>query len=217
MVVMPCAEVVEVGGALDIFHAVNERLARARAADQGYAVEAVSQVAAIGSWPGLRMIADHSYRQVRGPIDTLIVTASTGRTHAAGIRILIGWLTRIAPRTWRVVSLCTGTFVLAEDGLLDGRSATTHWAFCDELARRYPRRQGRRTIPSKLRDGGVYTSAVSTAGLGSRRWPSWKRTSAAAWRWPVAQWMVVFLKRPSGQEQFSAQLSTANGRARPAA
>ncbi len=206
MVVMPCAEVVEVGGALDIFHAVNERLARARASDQGYAVEVVSPVAAIRSWSGLRMIADRSYRPVRGPIDTLIVTGIDGPDDARRDPDLIGWLTRIAPRTRRIVGLCTGTFVLAEAGLLDGRSATTHWAFCDELARRYPRVRVQND-PIYVRDGGVYTSAGSTAGLDlvlALVEEDIGRRLALA----VAQWMVVFLKRPGGQAQFSAQLST---------
>jgi transcriptional regulator GlxA family with amidase domain len=206
MVVMPCAEVVEVGGALDIFHAANERLAHARASDQDYAVEVVSPVATIRSWPGLRMVADRSYRPLRGPIDTLIVTGIDRPDDARRDPDLIGWLTRMGPRTRRIVGLCTGTFVLAEAGLLDGRRATTHWAFCDELARRYPRVTVE-SDPIYVRDGSVYTSAGSTAGLDlvlALVEEDLGRRLALA----VAQWMVFFLKRPGGQAQFSAQLST---------
>jgi transcriptional regulator GlxA family with amidase domain len=164
VVAMPCAEVVEVGGILDIFYVVNERLDGAGAADQGYAVEVVSPVATVSAWPGLRLIAERSYRPVRGPIDTLIVTGIDGPDDARRDPDLIRWLARTAPRARRVVGLCTGTFVLAEAGLLEGRSATTHWAFCDELTRRFPGITVK-SDPIYVRDGGVYTSAGATAGI----------------------------------------------------
>ena len=206
MVAMPCAEVVEVAGVLDIFYAVNERLDRAGAADQGYAVEVVSPVTTVCAWPGLRLVAERSYRPVRGPIDTLIVTGIDGPDDARRDPDLIRWLARTAPRARRIVGLCTGTFVLAEAGLLGGRSATTHWAFCDELARRYPG-VAVKGDPIYVRDGNVYTSAGATAGLDvvlALVEEDLGRRLALA----VAQWMVVFLKRPGGQAQFSAQLST---------
>ena len=206
VIAMPCAEVVDVAGILDIFYAVSERTGRTGASDAGYTVEVVSPVETVCAWPGLRLVADRSYRSVRGSIDTLIVTGIDEPDDAKRDPELVRWLARMAPRTRRVVGLCTGSFVLAEAGLLDGRSATTHWAFCDELARRFP---GVKVQPDPIyvRDGGVYTSAGATAGLDlvlalveedlGRR---------VALR--VAQWMVVFLKRPGGQSQFSVQLST---------
>jgi transcriptional regulator GlxA family with amidase domain len=206
LVAMPCAEVVEVGGVLDIFSVVNERLDRAGAADPGYAVEVVSPVATVCAWPGLRLVAERSYRPLRGPIDTLIVTGIDGPDDARRDPDLIRWLARTAPRVRRVVGLCTGTFVLAEAGLLEGRTATTHWAFCDELARRYPGVTVK-SDPIYVRDGGVYTSAGATAGidvvLALVEEDLGRRLALA-----VAQWMVVFLTRPGGQAQFSAQLST---------
>jgi transcriptional regulator GlxA family with amidase domain len=206
VVAMPCAEVVDVGGILDIFYAVKERLARRGASDQGYVVEVVSPVATVCAWPGLRLVADRSYRPIRGPIDTLIVTGVDGPDDASRDPDLIRWLARTAPRARRVVGLCTGTFVLAEAGLLDGRRGTTHWAFCDELAQRYPGITVERD-PIYVRDGSVYTSAGATAGidlvLALVEEDLGRRLALA-----VAQWMVVFLKRPGGQAQFSAQLST---------
>jgi transcriptional regulator GlxA family with amidase domain len=206
MIAMPCAEVVEVGGVLDIFYAVNERLAHAGTSDQGYAVEVVSPVTTVSVWPGLRLVADRSYRPVRGPIDTLIVTGVDRPDDARRDPDLIRWLARTAPHARRVVGLCTGTFVLAEAGLLDGRSATTHWAFCDELTRRFPA-VAVKSDPIFVRDGTVYTSAGATAGvdlvLALVEEDLGRRMALA-----VAQWMVVFLKRPGGQAQFSAQLST---------
>ena len=98
MLAMPCAEVVEVGGVLDIFYAVNERLAEAGASDQGYAVEVVSPVPTVCAWPGLRLVADRSYRPVRGPIDTLIVTGVDRPDDARRDLDLVRWLARTAPR-----------------------------------------------------------------------------------------------------------------------
>lgn len=206
MVAMPCSEVVEVDGALDILYYANEVLARARASDLGYAVEVVSPVTTVRAWAGLRLVADRSYRPVRGAIDTLIVTGVDGPEDARRDQDLIRWLARTAPRVRRLVGLCTGSYVLAEAGLLDGRRATTHWMDCDELARRYPNV----TVepdPIYVRDRGVYTSAGSTAGLDlvlALVEEDFGRRVALQ----VAQRMVFFLKRPGGQAQFSALLST---------
>jgi transcriptional regulator GlxA family with amidase domain len=206
VVAMPCTEVVDVAGILDIFYAVNERTDRTGAFDAGYAVEVVSPVETVTTWPGLRLVADRSYRAVRGSIDTVIVTGIDEPDDAKRDPELVRWLARMAPRTRRMVGLCTGSFVLAEAGLLDGRSATTHWAYCDELARRFP---GVKVQPDPIyvRDGGVYTSAGATAGLDlvlALVEEDLGRRVALT----VAQWMVVFLKRPGGQSQFSVQLAT---------
>jgi transcriptional regulator GlxA family with amidase domain len=202
---MPCAEVVEVGGVLDVFHVASERCARG-AADRGYEVEVASPTPTVRAWPGLRLAADRSYRSVRGPIDTLIVTGIDTPDDARRDPALIRWLARTAPRARRVVGLCTGTFVLAEAGLLNGRRATTHWAYCDDLARRFPGVKVE-SDPIYVRDGSIYTSAGATAGidvaLALVEEDLGRRLALG-----VAQWMVVFLKRPGGQAQFSAQLST---------
>ena len=160
LVAMPCREVVEIGGALDIFYAANVRLT----AGGGYEVEVVSPVAAVREWKGLRLVSDRSYRDVRGEVDTLIVSSIGTPDDARRDPHLVRWLARMAPRVRRVVGLCTGTFVLAEAGLLDGRRATTHWMDCDDLARRFPGVVVERD-PIYVRDGGVYTSAGATAGL----------------------------------------------------
>ncbi len=122
-----------------------------------------------------------------------------------GIPNLVRWLARTAPRVRRVVGLCTGTFVLAEAGLLDGRNATTHWMDCDTLARRFPLSRPR--DPIYVHDRGVYTSAGSTAGL-DLVLALVEEDVGRRVALQVAQRIVFFLKRPGGQAQFSAQLST---------
>ena len=102
-------------------------------------------------------------------------------------------------------SVCTGAFVLAEAGLLDGHRATTHWASCDRLAERYTDVSVERD-PIFVRDGNVYTSAGVTAGmdlaLALVEEDLGRRTALE-----VARWLVLFVKRPGGQSQFSSQLA----------
>jgi len=199
MVAMPCAEVVEVDGALDIFYAANLFV------EGAYDVEVVSPATTVRAWAGLRLVADRSYRSARGAIDTLIVTGIEP-DDARRDPDLIRWLARTAPRARRVVGLCTGSFVLAEAGLLDGRRATTHWMFCDDLVARYPEIRVERD-PIYIRDHGVYTSAGSTAGL-DLVLALVEEDLGLRVALRVAQRMVFFLKRPGGQAQFSALLST---------
>lgn len=206
MIAMPCAEVVEVDGALDIFYAATLVLREAGACDVGYDVEVVSPVTTVRAWAGLRLIADCSYRAVRGAVDTLIVTGVDGPEDAQRDQDLLRWLARMAPRVRRLVGLCTGSYVLAEAGLLDGRRATTHWMFCDDLAERYPDVTVERD-PIYVCDRGVYTSAGSTAGL-DLVLALVEEDLGRRVALQVAQRMVFFLKRPGGQAQFSALLST---------
>ncbi|HEX4255086.1 MAG TPA: GlxA family transcriptional regulator, partial [Streptosporangiaceae bacterium] len=117
---------------------------------------------------------------------------------------LIGWLSRTGAGAERIVSVCTGAFLLAEAGLLAGRRATTHWSWCDVLARRYPD-----VIvepePIFVRDGPVATSAGVTAGIDlalALVEDDHGREVALS----VARQLVVFLRRPGNQTQFSAQL-----------
>jgi transcriptional regulator GlxA family with amidase domain len=120
-------------------------------------------------------------------------------------RRLVSFVARCASRARRVAGVCSGAFLLAEAGLLAGRRATTHWASCSQLARRYP---DVRVEPDRIfvRDGAVYTSAGVTAGMDlalALLEDDQGRDLALA----VARRLVVFLRRPGGQSQFSAQLA----------
>ena len=118
---------------------------------------------------------------------------------------LTDWLRRVGPSTPRLVSVCTGAFLLAEAGLLDGRRVTTHWSQADTLAARYPAL----TVdaePIFIRDGDVWTSAGVTAGMDlalALVEEDLGRDVALA----IARQLVMFLRRPGNQTQFSAQLS----------
>jgi transcriptional regulator GlxA family with amidase domain len=134
-------------------------------------------------------------------LDTLVVPGGDAGDARAE---LAAWLRASTGRTRRVTSVCTGAFLLAEAGLLAGRRATTHWAYSDELARRFPD-VCVDAEPIYIRDGNVTTSAGVTAGIDLALALVEEDIGRAA-ALTVARHLVVFLRRPGGQAQFSAQL-----------
>lgn len=132
---------------------------------------------------------------------------------AVGDAQLLRWLRGAAQRSRRVTSVCTGAFLLAAAGLLEGRRATTHWAFADRLAERHPEVN---VEPNRIfvRDDPVWTSAGVTAGIDlalALVEDDHGREAALE----VARWLVVFATRPGGQSQFSAALSAQTAERRP--
>jgi transcriptional regulator GlxA family with amidase domain len=153
----------------------------------------------------LLLVADLHYNEVKGRIDTLLVPGGTG-PRVTRDRILLSWVRSAAARARRVASVCTGAYLLAAAGLLDGKEATTHWNFIDDFAAMYPR-IATRPDPIYVRDGRVYTSAGVTAGIDlALALVEDDLGSAVALR--VAQALVVFLRRPGGQRQFSVVSSS---------
>lgn len=151
---------------------------------------------------GLTLVPDADLRSVRTP-HTLVVPGGPGTQNPDPE--LVAWLRRHASRASRVMSVCTGAFLLAEAGLLDGRRATTHWAACASLARRFPDVLVD-SEPIFVRDGEVYTSAGVTAGIDLALAvveADHGREAALT----IARHLVMFLRRPANQTQFSAQLA----------
>jgi len=140
---------------------------------------------------------------VRGPIDTLLVAGGAGARHASAETV--ARVRRLAARADRVASVCTGAYVLAAAGLLDGRRATTHWSWCDDLQRRHPAVTVERD-PIFVVDGPVRTSAGVTAGM-DLALALVEEDLGPRVALEVARWLVVFVKRPGGQAQFSVQLA----------
>ena len=151
------------------------------------------------------MLPDVSIDACRFPVDTLIVAGGTGTRRAEDDEALIDWLRKAASRSRRVTSVCTGAFLLAKAGLLDGRRATTHWASCADLAQRYPA-VSVEPDPIFVRDGNVATSAGVTAGM-DLALALVEEDLGREVALEAARWLVLFLKRPGGQAQFSAQLA----------
>src|SRR4051812_20358172 len=114
---------------------------------------------------GMQVVPAASMDRVRGPIDTLVIAGGAGTRRAATDPRVLAWTRSAAKRSRRVSSVCSGAFVLAEAGLLDGRRATTHWQWCDTLARMYPAIDVERDAIFVV-DGSTYTSAGVTAAIG---------------------------------------------------
>ena len=158
---------------------------------------------------GLRLAPDESLRrheslrQDEGGPDVLLVPGGEGTRDADPD--LVAWLSTHGPRARRLVSVCTGAFLLAEAGLLDRRRVTTHWAYCATLAARFPEI----TVdpdPIFVTDGHVTTSAGVTAGIDlalALVEDDLGRDAAL----DIARHLVVFLRRPANQAQFSTQLA----------
>jgi transcriptional regulator GlxA family with amidase domain len=134
-------------------------------------------------------------------IDTLVLAGGTGVFEACHDTLLLDWIIAVAPRCRRVATVCSGTFLAAHAGLLDGRTVTTHWARAARLAAEFPSV----TVdpdPIYVRDGSVWTSAGVTAGIDlSLALVEHDHGTTAAQT--VARWLVMFLHRPGGQTQFS--------------
>lgn len=161
------------------------------------------QAGAVTMGSGLRILADRAYSEAKGPIDTLVIAGGEVR-QLAGDAQLLRWLVRMQPKVRRLASVCTGAFLLAEAGLLDGRRATTHWRWAPALSARYP---GIDVDPDALfvRDGNIYTSAGVTAGM-DLALALVEEDLGHRLALSVARHMVLFLKRPGGQRQFSSHL-----------
>ncbi|WP_225635502.1 GlxA family transcriptional regulator [Streptomyces solaniscabiei] len=159
---------------------------------------------------GLTVVPDRALTGAPVP-HTLLVPGGRG-TRNPDPR-LIGWLREHGPGAPRLVSVCTGAALLAAAGLLDGRRATTHWAYCDRLARDHPAVEVD-PDPIYVRDGHVATSAGVTSGIDlslALVEEDLGRDAALT----VARHLVVFLRRPGNQAQFSAQLAAQTARREP--
>jgi transcriptional regulator GlxA family with amidase domain len=141
----------------------------------------------------------------RAALDTLLVAGGPGVHAAAADPALLDWVRARARRARRVASVCTGAFLLAAAGLLEGRRAATHWMHCAELARRFP---GIRVEPDPIfvRDGAIWTSAGVTAAI-DLALALVEEDAGRSLALAVARHLVMFLKRPGGQAQFSTVLS----------
>lgn len=179
-----------------------------------YTVEVVAPDAGpIVSESGLGLVAARALSEVEGPIDTLLVAGGTGVRRAVEQADVIADIQRLAATSRRVASVCTGAFLLARAGLLDGRRATTHWEHSDLLASLCP------TVNVEpdaifVRSDDVWTSAGVTAGI-DLALAMIETDHGSDIALAVARRLVVFLKRPGGQSQFSAQLANQLARREP--
>lgn len=198
------AQVLDVTGPLQVFASAND-LAHHQGLPVPYATSVIAaQGGAVRTSAGLTLLAE-PLPAAEAPCDTLIVAGGWGVYAAAEDPQLVAWVRRRASSARRVASVCTGAFLLAASGWLDGRRVVTHWTRCDQLARQYPRLRVEAN-PIFINDGPVWTSAGVTAGI-DLALAMVEADLGRAMALDVARHLVVFLKRPGGQAQFSVTLA----------
>ena len=200
---VPDAQILDAAGPFQIFVRAAER-SKGRAP---YVVRlaTTTRTGSVTTNCGLVLGGGIPYRSIRGPIDTLLIAGGTGVERASQDEELLRWLRRTAPGVRRVGSVCTGAFVLAAAGLLDGKRAATHWKWADELATRF-KNIDVDPDPIYIRDGKTYTTAGVTAGM-DLALALVEEDLGSAVALAVAREMVLYLRRAGGQSQFSAALA----------
>ena len=199
------AQVLDITGPLEVFSRTARWLAEHRGTRvPAYATELIAARAGpLAMSNGLELVASRRYADVNDA-DTLLVGGGIGWEAAATDRTLLDWLAVQARRVDRLGSICNGAMLLAAAGLLEGRAATTHWAYLERLAKLAPKVQVDRDA-LYVRSGNIYTSAGVTAGM-DLALALVEQDHGKAVALAVAQELVLFLKRPGGQSQFSRHL-----------
>ena len=201
IVAHPGALGVELLGVRDILEMANAH-ARHEGTAEPFTVQlATHDGAPVRLWAGLELGPTLNLATARAEIDTLIVVGSPVAEEAAEIPELVAAVRRAAGRSRRVVGVCTGAFILAAAGLLDGRRCTTHWAWGDALAARHPLAQVD-TDPIFIDDGDIWTSAGVTSGFDMLLSLVEQDAGPDASRY-VAKLLVLYLRRTGNQSQFT--------------
>ncbi|MFD9269984.1 GlxA family transcriptional regulator [Streptomyces goshikiensis] len=204
--VFPDVDLLDVTGPAEVFALAN----RETGGTAGYRVQLGGRAGgAVATSAGVRLVADLSFAEVGGVLDTLLVPGAVdmhpGGPVARIDRDVVEWVKRAAPQARRVASVCAGAHLLAAAGLLDGRTATTHWSTAAQLAADHPAV----TVdpdPIFVRSGKVWTGAGISAcmdlALALVAEDLGEEVALA-----VARQLVMYLKRQGGQSQFSVPLS----------
>jgi transcriptional regulator GlxA family with amidase domain len=202
------AQVLDITGPLEVFSMANRLIQERKKGKSGrYKTEILAEKKGpVVSSSGITLLADRSIFSDLKKIDTLIVPGGEGVFKSIGNRKLLCKLKEICKNVGRFASVCTGSFILAEAGLLNGKIATTHWAESDHFASRYPNII---VQPDKIftQDGHIYTSAGVTAGI-DLALALVEEDHGRQTALQVAKTLVVFMKRQGGQAQFSKLLSS---------
>jgi transcriptional regulator GlxA family with amidase domain len=199
-------QVLDVTGPIEVFSLASRLLfENGRVAEPPYEMLlAARQAGPLRSSCGISLVAGCSLREL-GPVDTLLVSGGNGVPAALEDETLLAWLAAEAPRARRYGSVCTGALLLARAGLLAGRRVTTHWAYAGELAKLAP---SARIEPDAIyvRDQRLWTSAGVTAGM-DMALAMVEEDLGRKLALDVARHLVMYLKRPGGQSQYSAPLA----------
>ena len=143
--IYPEVEMIDLCGPMDVFvHADTWMRMIGRGHEPGYEISVIGKTSGpVKSAGGLHIVAAYGFDDAVEQFDTLIIPGTPFINEVCGDEVILEWLRKVAPQARRVVSVCTGAFLLAAAGLLKERRATTHWMYCEQLAARHPSRQHR--------------------------------------------------------------------------
>ncbi len=199
----PGVQALDVVGPFDVFTGATMNLAARKRADDGYTVTLASEDGKpVATGTGLTLVAE-PLPDPHGPIDTVVLPGGWGLAAACDNANIVEWVKAVSAGARRVVSVCTGAFLAAAAGLLDGCRATTHWAFADELARQFP---AVTVDPDPIfvqSSPSVWTAAGVTAGI-DLALSLVEEDHGTEVAQTVARFLVLYLRRPGGQSQFAA-------------
>jgi transcriptional regulator GlxA family with amidase domain len=205
-VAVPDGDPFDLIGPLAVLREANFFLEASGRPDLIYEYEVVTnQPGTIFEIDGFRMVVDKLCYEIRSSVDTIVFQAVDYHGDCLKDERFIAWVRRMSKRVRRMVTACIGTYVLAEAGLLDGRRAATHWSACEDFRRRYPD-VILDSEPIYIKDGNMYTSAGVTSIL-DLMVALVEEDFGSELALRVAQGMVMFLRRPANQSQFSVQLT----------
>jgi transcriptional regulator GlxA family with amidase domain len=206
-------ELLDVTGPAQVFSAASRIVATRREAAPraGYAVRlAGPRAGPIRTSSGVSLVADVAFEHANEPVDTIVVPGAVdlGATGPQPLVVpeVVEWVARSARTARRVASVCVGAHMLAAAGLLDGRKATTHWYTAARLAADFPAVRVE-PDPIFIRSGSVWTCAGVSSGM-DLALAMVAEDHGDAVALATARWLVMYLKRPGGQSQFSVPLST---------
>lgn len=206
LVTVPGGDPFDLIGPMAVLREANFFLETSGRPDLVYDYEVVSnQPGTVFEAEGLRIVVDKPCYDIRGDVDTVVFQAVDYEGKCLRDQRFIAWIRRISKGARRVVTACVGTYVLAEAGLLDGRRAATHWSADKDFRRRYPD-VILDSEPIYVKDGNLYTSAGVTSIL-DLMLALVEEDFGSELALRVAQGMVMFLRRPANQSQFSVQLT----------
>ncbi len=208
MVAFPGADILDITGPLDVFTIATVLLQEGGRKLPAYRTEIIGeeQDSVVVTASGIRILADTSWHDC-SEMDTLLVPGGP-RTEDVS-EDLVSWIRRTAPHTRRLGSICSGAFLLARAGLLNGRRATTHWLVAEKLQQSFPEISVEADA-IYIKDGSIYTSAGITAGI-DLALALVEEDFGRLLALNVARMMVLYFKRPGGQSQFSTSLLSQYG------
>lgn len=207
LLVPPNSTLLTTAGPLDVFSKAIEQFDLVRnKVDFIYETHVVSmgKEKLITTSSGLSILTEGCYTEIDYPIDTLIITGLARHLDPNLKSKMVEWLKEQEKVIRRICSVCSGAFILAEAGFLDGKKATAHWSKNEELAQMYPS-VNVQIARIFIKDGNIYTAAGITSGM-DLALALIEEDFGQSFALNVARWLVFYLSRPGNQSQFSTYL-----------